>query len=179
MDAVDNGGNLESLRERLRDLRPTIEFAFSDFDLDAPRKDINVSTLALPTNIFDSRSSHCKSQTLSDFDTLEFNASVTELIVIVDEQEFESRYRELNFSRFADDMITHVETFKTCMSYYKNYLINLKEYSETLNAFSSTNVETGCGFIYESEVEVGKHISKLFRKCTEGLYSQNDAVLWV
>ena len=166
MNAVDNRGNLESLRERLRDLKTTIEYAFSDYDLDAPRKDIDVSTLVLPTNIFDSRSSHCKSQTLSDFDTLEFNASFTELIVIVDEQEFESRYKELNFSRFADDMITHVDIFTTCMSYYKNYLIDLKEFSETLNAFSGKNVETGSGFIYEIDVKVGKHISRLFRKCT-------------
>ena len=156
MNAVDNGWSLGILLERLPDLKATIEFAFSEFHLDVPRKDIDVSTLVLPTNIFDSRTSSCKSQPFSGFNTSDFNSSVTELLVITDKNDFESKYKELNFSKFVDDMIKHEDKFTTCMSYFKNYLNNYREFSKTLNAFSSANVETGSGFIYESEVKVGK-----------------------
>ena len=72
---------------------------------------------------------------------------------VTDTWDFESMLDNSNFSKFADDVIQYIHTFKVCTSEYKQYINHKQEVRDNMLNFADSWIDFG-EYIFEKEAKV-------------------------
>ena len=108
----------------------------------------------LPEKIFESKASESECNTTLMLNVTLAVSNLEELSSLNNSIDFYVKFKEFNYSVFIDDMITFVENFERCTSYYSAFIESMTSYSSYLVSITKRNISFGDTFIFEKESQV-------------------------